>query len=119
MAWIIWLLLCCGPPVIVWFKGRSPLRLFLIALGLSGGLYFVAWGFMSITGASRRVAEMSGMALGLAGLVGAYVLAFLATEAVDGRRTIRRKRTEAQCSNCGGFVSREDKKCRICGAELK
>ena len=73
---------------------------------------------MSVTGASRWAAEMSGMLIGLVGLVAAYVVAILATESVEGRRTLMRSRPPAQCSNCGGFVSRDDEKCRSCGAEL-
>ena len=119
MIWIIWLLFCCGPPAIVWFKGRSPIRFFPIVLALSGALFLIAWGFMSVTGASTSAAETSGMAVGLAGLIAAYVVAILATESVEGRRTLWRKRTETQCSNCGGFVSTEAEKCRSCGAELK
>ena len=118
MVWIIWLLLCCGPPAIVWFKGRSPIRFFPIVLGMSGGPYLLVGGFMSVTGATTWATQMSGMVFGVAGLIAAYAVAVLANESVEGRRSLRRKRKEKQCPNCGGFVSREDEKCRSCGAEL-
>lgn len=118
MDWIIWLLLCCGPSAIVWFKGRSPIRFYPIALGMSGGPYLIAWGFMSVTGASSWAAEMSGTAVGLIGLIAAYGVAVLATESVQGRPAVVSKRRQALCPNCAGFISKEDKKCRSCGAEL-
>ena len=118
MKWIIWLLLCCGPPVIVWFKARSPVRFFLITVGLSGGLYLIVGGFMSITGASTWVAESSGTIFGLIGLLAAYAVAVLANESIQEKPTLWKKRTEVLCPNCAGFVSKEESECPHCGEEL-
>ena len=119
MDWIIWLLLCSGPPVIAYLKDRSPLTFFLIAVGLSGGLYFVGWGFMSITGATMGMVRYAGIGLGLLGVVASYALAFLATPAeTKKKRGLRRKSHEMQCPNCAGFVLKVDPTCRYCGADL-
>ena len=118
MKWIIWLLLCCGPPAIVWFKARSPLQLFLISVGLSGGLYVIVGGFMSITGASSWIAETSGTVFGAMGLIGAYAVAILANESVNEKPKLWKKRSEPLCPNCAGFVSKTDFRCKHCGEAL-
>lgn len=119
MVWIVWLVLCAGPPAIVYLKGRDPVRFIWIALGLSAGPFLFGWGFMSLTGAQRWTATLSGQVLGFIGLVIAYVLAVMANPAETGQRPkLWRSKTEAQCPNCAGFLPRGAEKCPFCGADI-
>lgn len=118
MKWFIWLLLCCGPPAIVWFKARSPLRLLVVTVGLSAGLYVLVGGFMSITGASRWMIETSGTVFGAIGVIIAYAIAILANESEKEKPTLWKKRTETLCPNCAAFVSKTDVRCSSCGETL-
>jgi hypothetical protein len=120
MIWIIWIVLCGGPAAIAYLKGRSPLHFFLLAVVISGGAYILAGGFMSITGALRATAVLTGQVFAGLGLVAAYVLAALANASESIRPEIfRRKPVEKQCTNCAGFLEPEDRTCRYCGAEVE
>lgn len=119
MTWLFWILLCLGPPGILYYKGREPQVFFLIAFGLSGGMFLVGWGFMTLTGAMESMANLTGQLFGFVGIVAAYILAIMASPTEAGKRALFwERKKEIQCQNCAGFVSKDDTRCPYCGESL-
>jgi hypothetical protein len=119
MIWLFWILLCLGPPAILYYKGREPSVFFLISFGLSGGMFLLGWGFMTLTGAVTSMADLTGQLFGFVGIVAAYILAIMATPTEAGGKFLHwERKTETQCPNCAGFISKDDTRCPHCGASV-